>query len=80
MILMDVQMPEMDGLQATRAIREMGKNEYAEELGGIPILAMTAATFEEDRRQAMLAGMNDFVSKPVNPKSLFSAMHKWLKP
>jgi len=80
MIIMDVQMPEMDGLEATRAIREMGKGEYAEQLGGIPILAMTAATFEEDRRQAMMAGMNDFVSKPVNPKSLFSAMHKWLKP
>ena len=80
MIIMDVQMPEMDGLEATRAIREMGKGEYAEQLGGIPILAMTAATFEEDRRQAMMAGMNDFVSKPVNPKSLFSAMYKWLKP
>jgi signal transduction histidine kinase/DNA-binding response OmpR family regulator len=73
LVLMDLQMPEMDGLEATRMIRHMlGKEK-------LPILAMTANIFEEDRRACKEAGMNDFVPKPVEPEQLFAAMAKWMK-
>ncbi len=73
LILMDVQMPHMDGLQATRAIRAMpGRS-------ATPILANTANAFEEHRSKCLAAGMNDFVAKPIFPPVLYHTILKWLK-
>ncbi len=72
-VLMDVQMPEMDGLEATQKIREFEK-----ETGGhIPIIAMTAHAMQGDRERCLAAGMDDYVTKPLEPKVLFSALDRW---
>ena len=73
LILMDMQMPELDGLGATQAIRAIPG--YVE----TPIIAMTANAFAEDRALCLDAGMNDFIAKPVDPDNLFTIMLRWLK-
>ena len=74
LVLMDVQMPIMDGYTATRRIRELENPALA----GIPILAMTANAFDEDRRNALESGMNGFLSKPIVIAYLVQEMRKIL--
>ncbi len=76
LILMDVQMPVMDGLEATRRIRAMNAN--AMSIADVPILAMTANVFAEDRHACQAVGMNDFVAKPIEPEKLLSNIAGWL--
>jgi signal transduction histidine kinase/ligand-binding sensor domain-containing protein/CheY-like chemotaxis protein len=70
LILMDLQMPEMDGFEATRAIRKMDQHWS----GKVPILALTAAALMEVKEQVMEAGMNDYIAKPFNAEELFTKM------
>ncbi len=73
-ILMDVQMPVMGGYEATRKIRELSNKELA----SIPILAMTANAFEEDKKEALACGMNGHIAKPINAKYLFETLGRVL--
>jgi len=72
-ILMDMQMPHMDGLEATRQIR------MQPESLSVPILAMTANAFAEDKARCLAAGMNDFIVKPFSPEALFSMLLRWIE-
>lgn len=74
-VLMDVQMPEMDGIEATQHIRR-GNNGVPHPQ--IPIIAMTAHAMQSDRDRCLEAGMNDYISKPVKPQELHDALEKWL--
>ncbi len=75
LILMDIQMPRMDGYEATKAIRSLTEPENAE----IPIIAMTANAFEEDKRRALESGMNGHIAKPIDVRKVFETMALTLK-
>ena len=72
-ILMDIQMPFMDGIDATLVIRQLP------ELSSVPILAITANAFDEDRERCLAAGMNDHICKPVEPDALSKTLLHWLQ-
>ena len=74
LVLMDIQMPEMDGLSATRAIRQEAR------LRHLPIIAMTAHAMEGDRQRSLDAGMQDHLTKPIDPDTLYAAMLRWIAP
>ena len=75
LILMDIQMPKMDGYTATREIRTLRSNKKA----NIPIVAMTANAFEEDRQKALKAGMNAHIAKPIDVSILMRTLDKIFK-
>jgi CheY-like chemotaxis protein len=69
---MDIRMPEMDGLEATQAIRAMDRSDAAD----IPIIALTANAFDEDVQRSLQAGINAHLSKPVEPEYLYQALEE----
>ena len=73
-VFMDLQMPEMDGFTATKLLRSDPR------LQKFPIIAMTAHALVEERQRCLDAGMNDHVSKPIDPDNLFSTLMRWAKP
>jgi PAS domain S-box-containing protein len=77
LILMDMKMPVMDGLQATRAIRAIS-GRFSSDTFTVPILAMTANAFADDRVRCLAAGMNGHIAKPVEPEALYSTLMQWL--
>ena len=72
LVLMDMQMPRMDGLEATRRMRADPA------VPRVPILAMTANAFAEDRERCLAAGMDDFITKPIKPDKFFQVLLKWM--
>jgi len=71
LILMDIQMPVMNGIEATKAIRKFAENNKA----NIPIIAMTANAFIEDRKAAISSGMQDYITKPFQVEEVVSTIH-----
>jgi CheY-like chemotaxis protein len=74
-ILMDMRMPVMDGLEATKAIRSLDREDAKE----IPVVALTANAFDEDVERSMQAGLNAHLSKPVDPEVLFETLETLIK-
>jgi CheY-like chemotaxis protein len=76
LIFMDIQMPEMDGLQATKEIRNKEIQSNIEDLH-IPIIAMTAEAIKGTREKCLAAGMDDYISKPIRREDVFKMVKKW---
>ena len=74
-VLMDIRMPVMDGLTATRRIRALPR----EDASAVPIIAMSANAFEEDVAMSLEAGMNAHIAKPIDPKLLFEALEQFIR-
>ncbi|MBF0413676.1 MAG: PAS domain S-box protein [Desulfamplus sp.] len=81
LILMDVEMPVMDGLEATSRIRKLGIKSYFNDGAqrDVPIIALTGHALDEYRKKCFKAGMNDHIDKPIQPERLFAALQKWLR-
>ncbi|MBO5521244.1 MAG: response regulator, partial [Eubacterium sp.] len=75
-VLMDMRMPEMDGLEATKTIRAMDR----EDAKAIPIIALTANAFDEDVQRSLQAGLNAHLTKPVQPEALFETLKSMIDP
>jgi CheY-like chemotaxis protein len=73
-VLMDVMMPEMDGHETTRAIRQMSQH------ASLPVIAVTARAMQGDREKALDAGATDYITKPIDVEELLSCMERWLTP
>ncbi len=86
LVLMDCQMPEMDGFEATGAIRDLEEKSKSDDpllatgCSHVPIVAMTANAMQGDREKCLDAGMDDYIAKPVNPNDLVDVIEKWLGP
>ncbi|MCP4409984.1 MAG: response regulator [Gammaproteobacteria bacterium] len=80
LVLMDVQMPEMDGLEATKAIRKLAVNDSTtQRLNQLPIIALTANAMKDDRERCIEAGMDDYITKPTDPQELLNKVQLWTK-
>jgi len=79
LVLMDIQMPVMDGLEATRRIRALAESSGDSRYREMPIIAMTAMAMAQDIEKSKAAGMNDHISKPVMPEKLFAVLERWLE-
>ena len=79
-VLMDIQMPIMDGLEAAQRIRALAKTPNGERFASLPIIAMTALAMAQDVDKSLAAGMNDHITKPMDPDRLMSALAKWVHP
>ena len=75
-VLMDMQMPVMDGIDATRKIRAMENDRHG---ARVPIIAMTANAMQGDRERCLEAGMDDYIAKPIKPDQLFERLSRWTK-
>jgi CheY-like chemotaxis protein len=75
LVLMDCQMPVLDGFAATQALRE---REEAQTLPRLPVIALTAGAFDDDRKHCVAAGMDDYLAKPVKFDELIAMLTKWL--
>ncbi|MES3020654.1 MAG: response regulator [Pseudomonadota bacterium] len=78
-VLMDIQMPLMDGLEAARQIRALAAREGGERFASLPIIAMTALAMAHDAEQSHAAGMNDHVTKPIAPDRLLATLARWIR-
>ena len=78
-VVMDVRMPGVDGIEATRRIREGEAKRGPGGRGRVPIIALTASVMDEDRQKCLSAGMDDFLTKPLDPNALTAAIARWTK-